>query len=387
MIALQFAAALVQLACATFFLQGLEFMSQRDPGWKTAGLVQGTLSPPQARYTTPEQTYNFYLQVQERLAALPGAESVSVAWTNPLYLLLATRKYVVTGREPPAPGREPLALVNGVNPTFRETLGIKLNAGRDFTESDRLGSAPVVMINQSMANALFPEGSPLGHHLIVPGAESSDPLEIVGVFSDVGMAGNPAPVPTPFQVFVPLAQECWNYVTVSVRSERPTALIEPFRQVIAELDPSLPVQALSTTEEAAAVAIKQMAIVSTLLTAFGILGLFLASLGLYGVIARLVVQRTPEIGVRLALGAQLRNVMWLVLGSGLRLTLIGTVIGFLLSVVLAFLLSAFFGGEGRVDFVSLLGVTVLLLGVAMLASYLPARRATKVNPLEALRAD
>jgi ABC-type antimicrobial peptide transport system permease subunit len=130
-----------------------------------------------------------------------------------------------------------------------------------------------------------------------------------------------------------------------------------------------------------------MSIISTLLTAFGLLGLFLASLGLYGVIARLVVQRTPEIGVRLALGAQLRDVLWLVLGSGLRLTTIGAAIGFVLSAGVAFMLSAFFGGEGSVDFLSLFGVTFVLLAVAMLACYLPARRATKVSPIEALRAD
>ncbi len=387
MIVMQFAAALVQLACATFFLQGLAFLSNRDPGWDTHHLVQGTLNPSQARYATPQETYNLYTRIEERLAALPGAESVSVAWINPIYTLIPTRKYVVAGREPPAPGREPLAFVNGVNPTFRATLGIKLTAGRDFAESDGLGAPPVIMINQSMATALFPDGDPIGQRLIVPGSETPVPLEIVGVFSDVGMAGNPAPQATSFQVFVPLAQECWNYVTISIRSSRPAALVEPFRQVIAELDPALPVQALTTTEEAAATFLKQMGIVSTLLTAFGALGLFLASLGLYGVIARLVVQRTPEIGVRLALGAQLRDVLWLVLGSGLRLTTIGAAIGFVLSAGMAFLLSAFFGGKGSVDFVGLLGVTALLLIVAMLACYLPARRATKVNPLDALRAE
>lgn len=388
MIVFQFSGALVQLACAAFFIRGIEFVSARDPGWDTDRITQGIISLPEARYGTPEQTYAFYTRLQERLGALPGVENVAVGWTNPMYQLLVTRPFVVAGREPPAPGREPRAFVNGVNPTFLDTLGIRLVAGRDFTESDRPDSPPVVMINESMARALFPDESPLGHRLVTLGDDTRAPMEIVGVFADVGLAGNPAPQPTPFQVFLPLAQECWNYVTVSARSPRPAALVEPMRQTLATLDPAIPMQMLGPAADLAALAVRQMSVISTLLAAFGLLGLFLAALGLYGVIARLVVQRTPEIGIRLALGAQFRQVLWMVLGSGLRLTLIGAAIGIVLSFVLALAFRAFFaGGRGGIDYDALLAVTLLLLIVGLLACYLPARRATKISPLEALRSE
>ena len=211
--------------------------------------------------------------------------------------------------------------------------------------------------------------------------------EIVGVFSDVGLAAIPTPPMTPYQVFLPLAQECWNFVTVSVRTSRPAALVEPMRQALDALDPTVPVQMLKPAEELAAMAVQQMEMLTAILSAFGLLGLFLASLGLYGVIARLVVQRTPEIGVRLALGAQLRDVLWLVLGSGLRLILIGAAVGLVLSVLVALGLRAAFGDEGSFDYVALMVVTALLLSVALLACYLPARRATKVSPLEALQTE
>jgi ABC-type antimicrobial peptide transport system permease subunit len=305
-----------------------------------------------------------------------------------MYQFLTSRQFVIEGREPPAPGREPLAFVNGVTPTFIDTLGMKLAAGRNFSELDGLGAPPVAMINQSMADALFPGEDPVGRRLSRPETESADSIEIVGVFSDVDFAGNPSPQTTPFQVFVPLAQECWNYVTVSVRSSQPAAMVEPMRQTLKAIDSSVPVQMLSTADDLAAMPMRVMQLFTTILGAFGVLGLFLAALGLYGVIAYLLVQRTREIGVRLALGAQLRHMLWLVLGSGLRLAVIGTAIGFGLSVLVAFVLRAVFGtGTEQLELGGVLAATALVLAVALLASYLPARRAMKVSPLEALRTD
>jgi hypothetical protein len=238
-----------------------------------------------------------------------------------------------------------------------------------------------------MARALFPGEDPLGRRLMVPNAATRDTMEIVGVFADVGLAANPSPQATSFQVFVPLAQECWNYATVAVRSSRPGALVEPLRETIFALDPNLSPQMLNTVDNLVAIALRAMQLLTTILTGFGALGLLLASLGLYGVIARLVVQRTPEIGVRLALGAQGRDVLWLVLGSGLRLTLIGAGVGFVLSFLIGLGLNAATGNEQGIDYATLLVVTVILLAVAQIACYLPARRATKVSPIEALRTE
>jgi predicted permease len=387
LIVVQFAVALVLLACAGFFIRGLEYLHARDPGWTTAGVTQATISLPPARYATPEQSYSFYTELQERLRALPGVEDATVGWTTPVAQFLVTRNFVVDGREPPPPGREPLAVVNAINPTFLDVLKIDLRSGRNFTEADRLGAAPVVMINQSMAQALFPGETPIGRRLLLPNSATRDTMEIVGVFSDVGLAANPTPPATSFQVFTPFAQECWNYATVAVRSSRPEALIEPMRQTIFELDPNLSPQMLNTVDNLVKIFLRGMQLMTTILTGFGALGLLLASLGLYGVIARLVVQRTPEIGVRLALGAQGRDVLWLVQGSGLRLTLIGAAIGFGLSFLVGLGLNAMTGNDQGVDFLTLAVVTVILVGVAQIASYLPARRAMKISPLEALRAE
>jgi putative ABC transport system permease protein len=173
-----------------------------------------------------------------------------------------------------------------------------------------------------------------------------------------------------------------------VRSSRPEALVEPMRRAVGEIDPNIPVQMLYTAERMKEIGSQGMELITTILAGFSVLGLFLSALGLYGVISRLVTQRTPEIGVRLALGAQLRDVVWLVLGSGLRLSAVGMGIGLVGSVLVGFALQAAFpGGNTGLDVRTLVVVTTLLMVVSLVATYLPARRATKVNPLEALRAE
>ena len=387
----QFASALLLLACAGFFMRGLDYLNARDPGWETAGLTQATMNIPPARYETPEQSYAFFTQLQERLRALPGATESTVAWALPVFQYLTTRKYIVDGREPPPPGREPVAFVNGVEPNYLDAIGGDLVAGRSFTSADRPGSPLVVMINESMARTLFPEENPVGQRLRLPDAPESPPVEIVGVFADLNMAAIPTPPTTPFQVHLPLAQECWNYATVVVRSDNAAAMVEPLRQAVAEIDPTIALQLLNTTEEVAAIGLRVMQLSTRLLWGFGLLGLLLAALGIYGVIARLVTQRSPEIGVRMALGASWRDILWMVLRSGLRLVGIGAAVGLVLSVASAFGLQAAFPAPDEasagIDYLTLGAVTALLTVVAAVACYLPALRATRVDPMIALRAE
>ncbi|MFZ5495212.1 MAG: ABC transporter permease [Verrucomicrobiota bacterium] len=386
LIVLQFAAALVLLSATGFFLRGMKTMLARDPGWAPAGLTHGILTLPQSRYATPEQTLGFYARLEERLRALPGVENVAIGWTAPLYLFLTSRTYVAEGREPPAPGREPVAFVNAVSPAYLETLRIPLLAGRQFTASDHAGAPRVVMINESMAKALFPGEDPLGRRLATGDAASRTTAEIVGVFRDVGMAGNPSPQSTPFQVFQPLAQEPWNYVAVMVRASQP--MTEPLRRAVQALDPNVPVQLLNTADELAKTGIRGMQLVTTIFSGFSLLGLFLAALGLYGVIMRLVLHRTPEIGVRMALGAQWRDILRLIMGAGFRLALIGAGLGLLGSAGLNVLLGVSFDrGNVSLDYATLSVTTILLVLVALVACYLPARRATRIDPMTALRAE
>lgn len=385
LIVLQFAAALILLSSAGFFLRGMKMLLARDPGWTPAGITHGILSPPAARYDSPAKTLALYDSLEERLRALPGVENVAVGWTAPLYLLLTSRSFVVEGREPPAPGKEPVALVNAVSPSYLDTLRIPLLAGRQFAASDHAEAPRVVLINESMAKALFPGEDPVGRRLTTGADATRITAEIVGVFRDVGMAGNPSPTATPYQVFLPLAQDPWNYVAVMIRSSQP--MTESLRKAVQSLDPNIPVQMLNTTDELAKTGIRGMELITKIFFAFSLLGLFLAALGLYGVIMRLVMQRTAEIGVRMALGAQWRDILTLIMGMGFKLALIGAGVGFLGSALMSVVLSSLFSGEAGLDVVVLSLTTLLLVLVALVACYLPARRATKINPMTALRAE
>jgi ABC-type lipoprotein release transport system permease subunit len=246
---------------------------------------------------------------------------------------------------------------------------------------------PVVIINASMARALFPGEDPIGHRL-----GSTDPkhpawAEIVGVVPDIGFAVGAVPQTTPFQVLRPLAQETWNYVSVAVRTRTPDALAEPLRQAILALDPNLVPQQVGSMKEVTKMVTGSTNMMSTILICFALLGLFLAALGLYGVIARVVVQRTPEIGVRVALGAQARDVVWLVLRTGLRLTLLGTGIGLLGAVLIGWGLSKVVPNTSVSESLLNTAVAAILIPVGLLACWLPARRAAKVDPMVALRAE
>ncbi|MES1166634.1 MAG: FtsX-like permease family protein, partial [Pseudomonadota bacterium] len=387
LIVLQFANALVLLAGAGFVVAGVDKLLSINPGWTTSGLAECVLTLPQAKYSTPQQTYSFYTQLQERLSTLPGAQNVTVAWTLPFFGYLTNRAIVVQGQEPPPPGREPTAGVNGVEPSYLDTLQVKLIAGRNFTATDGFTSPPVAIINASLARALFPQGNAIGQHISVADSKKQAWAEVVGVMPDLKMALAGLVGPVPFQVLRPLAQEPWNYVTVAVRSDRPELLIEPMGRAIASLDSNLAVQQLETVDHAITRATGGLSLVKTVLLCFAGLGLFLAALGLYGVIARLVVQRTPEIGIRMALGAQGRDVLWLILGSGLRLISYGAAIGIVGSIGLYFLLSRWSQAPSiNVPAVFAI-ITAILVVVGLIACWLPARRATKVDPLVALRAE
>jgi len=387
LIVLQFSAALVLLSCTGFFIRGMESLFQREVGWKTEGLVHAILNPPPSRYSTTEQTYEFYTRLDERLRSIPGVENVGIGWTAPLFQLFVSRTFTVEGRPPPEPGREPVAGVIAVTPTYLDTLQARLVSGRQFDARDKAGAPRVVLINESFARSLFPEGDAVGHALVTGEGESRVAHEIVGVFADLGMSGNPAPQKTPFQVLMPFAQDTWNYATVLVRSSQP-GMTETLRRTVSDMDPNIPVQMLNTVTELSKIGTRGLSLITTIFSGFSALGLFLAAIGLYGVIMHLVTQRTQEIGVRMALGAQLRDILTMIVGSGFKLALMGAGVGLLGSVLMNLLMGAIFNnGSTQLDYVTLGFTTSTLVFVALIATYLPARRATKVNPMTALRAE
>jgi predicted permease len=383
----QFFSAVMLLAGAAGFVQAARHLLTPNPGWDQQAIYQTVLSLPQTRYATPEQTYGFYQRVQERVGALPGVQSVAVGWTLPVFQFLTDRTVVVEGKAPPAPGHEPLAYFNAITPSYLPTLGVKVQAGRNFTEADQLASAPVCLINESMARALFPGEDAVGRRIGSSDPKNPNWMEIVGVFPDLHMAVGAVPQKTSFQLLRPLAQETWNYVTVAVRSDQPERLAEPMRQVIAELDPTLAPQQSGTIHEVTRIVTSYSSMISTVLIGFSGLGLFLAALGLYGVISRVVALRTSEIGVRMALGAQTRDVLWLIVRSGLRLTLLGTGIGLAGAIAVDFAMVAFVPGARSLPVLLFGMIAVILVAVGVFACWFPARRAAKVDPLVALRAE
>jgi putative ABC transport system permease protein len=383
----QLALALVLLAGAAAFARGLNQLTARDSGWNPAPLLSGKVSlrgdGDQAR------TFRLFRQLRERLAALPGVESASVDLDLPLFgFAPGQRAYVVEGRERPNPGHEPTALTNGVSPEYFDTVGTPIIRGRGVLLSDTLESPRVVVINETMARTLFPRGDAIGHRL---GRVDREPqwAEIVGVARDVQFVGITAP-PTTFQVYMALSQETWDFVSATVRAANPAtaaSLVQPFRRAVAEFDPDIAVLNLKPVPAVIADVNRGPVLITQLLSGFAGLGLFLAALGIYGVITRLVAQRTPEIGVRMALGATLDQVLRLVLGAGLRMTLAGVTLGLLGAIALTRLLNTQLPELATNNVVTISAAAVVLALVSTAACYLPARRASQVDPLVAMRAE
>ena len=387
----QFALALVLLAGAAAFARGIGQLVARDTGWNPASLVSAKISLPDGQCADPDCRLQFYRRLSERLAALPGVEHASVDVDLPLFGFPGPRGYIVEGQPPPPPGQEPIALTNSVSPEYFDTIGSPIVAGRGILPSDTAAGPRVVLINETMARTLFPDGDAIGRRLRPVGGTGGEAPEwaaIVGVARDVRFLSMSAP-PTSFHVYKPLAQETWGFVNVTVRAKAgvpPATLVEPFRRVLMELDPDVPALDLMPVPQFITRVNHGLVTINQLLIAFAALGLFLAALGIYGVIARLVTERTLEIGIRMALGANFSQVVRLVLGGGVRMTLIGAILGLLGAAVLTRLLNAQFPGLATSSAVTILLATVLLLAVSAIACYLPARRATKVHPLVAMRA-
>jgi putative ABC transport system permease protein len=383
----QFANALILLACAAGFMRGVDQLVNPHPGWDQAKIVQAVIKMSDAKYSTPEQAYAFHTRLEEQLRALPGVENATVAWTLPVFQYLSNRSMIAQGQPPPPAGHEPVTYINGVSPSYLATLGIPLQAGRNFTAGDTLNSVPVAIINASFAQTLFPGENPVGRRIGNPDPSNPGWIEIVGVVPDVERAVGAVPSTSRFLVLRPLAQEPWTYVAAAIRTSNPAALVEPMRQAIAALDSELAPQQFGTMQQVTQLVTGSARLLSKVLVCFAFLGLFLAALGIYGVIARIVVRRTPEIGVRIALGAQARDVVGMILFFGLRMTLLGSAIGLLGAFGLGWALQKFAPTPASSEPLLIVAVTVGLIGVGLFACWIPARRAARVDPMTALRAE
>jgi predicted permease len=379
--------ALVLLTGAVLFLRGLERFTQLDPGWDVDGLLTARVTLVGPGYGEAPQRAGFYRRLEERLGALPGVEGVALSSSQPAWGLGMSTGRVVEGEPEPPPEQKPLVAYEVVSPNYFETLGVPLLEGRAFTPDDTAGRPPVVIVNETMARRFWPGQSAIGKRIGRGTVENRTWETIVGVVGDVGSPTSLRDPETELQAFYPIADQApWGGVSVTLRtSGAPEALAGGVRRAVAEVDPGQAVYQIDSTRAVVEQALGIISLLATLLGAFAALGLVLAVIGIYGVTSYSVAQRTGEIGIRMALGAQRRDVLRLVLARGALLTLAGAALGVGGGYAISRLLEAAIPTLPTRDPVALVVLTLALVAVALVACYLPARKATRVDPLVALR--
>jgi predicted permease len=383
----ELAFALASLAGAAFFVRGIQRIGRADPGWQPVNLVNGSFVLPWSTYANEEQTIAGVNRLRSALSELPGVDKVAVSGQLPFYGSFSHQgRFVLEGQPLPPQGQEPLAYSERVTPRYFTTIGMHLLEGRDFSEADRADSAHVAIINAAMAAKFWPAGDAIGHRIGGTNPKDPDWKQIVGIVNDIPTLGGVAA--SPYQVYRPFAQDTDHWLSFTVHARGSTAgLPEAARRVVARFDPDLAVYQLGTADSMMEKFSANFFLIEHLLMIAAGFGLLLALVGIYGVIANLAVQRTQEIGVRMALGAGTGDVLWLVLRDGVRLAVIGTAIGLVLAFGLTRALSAAIQGVYGQDLVVMLGLAAMLVIATLVASWVPAIRATHVNPVEALRAE
>jgi predicted permease len=375
----QVAVSLVLLVVAAMVLQSIQREYTIDPGFETKHVALFMMYPGQAGYNQT-RTEQFYKQARERIGSVPGISSISWASNLPLWGRKETG-VVIEGQEQRKKSEAISAVVDTVDLNYFSTVGISFVEGRDFTQEDRDISTPIAIINDTMAAKYWPNQSPLGKRLQLP--RGKDFVQIVGVvktanYQTLGEAPQSC-------VYLPLRQNYSDAMILYVRTERdPSATLAAVQGEIRILDPGLPVEDIRTGTKVIEQALWGAKIGVGLLGVFGLLALALASVGLYGIMAYSVNQRRREIGIRMALGAGQASVLRLILRQGMLLVISGVALGLIFSLLIGRALSKFLYGVGASDAASLAGASLVLLSVALVACYLPARRASQVDPLVAL---
>jgi|HubBroStandDraft_2_1064218.scaffolds.fasta_scaffold21620_2 putative ABC transport system permease protein len=377
------ALAIVLLIGAGLLIRSFARLQQVNVGFNPAQMLTAQIGLPRAQYAKPEQWISFYRQTLERMNALPGAQEAAVAVPLPLSDSYFNLAFEIEGRPPRAKSDSPTADFVAISPNYFHVMQVPLLRGREFSVADSESRPKVCAISSSLAQQLFPTESALGQRILI-GYPASSSREIVGIVGDVKDSGLAARQSA--QIYVPFVQNPFWAADIAVRSHgNPSALGGALREQIRAIDPALPVAEVRPMAEVIGSSIAQPRFRTTLLSLFGAVALLLAAIGIYGVLAYTVAQQTREIGIRMALGANPGRVLRLVLGRGLRLAGAGTVIGVLAALLLTQLLNSLLFGVSATDPLTFAAVAGLLLGVALLACYVPARRAMRVDPMVALR--
>ena len=379
----QMALSLIVLVCGGLFIKSFRNAQRMDPGFAAKSVLLASMNPELAGYDE-ERTKDFFKRIIERAGSLPGVEAASVARLVPLGDSSNSNGPILKEGETLAPGSAGRnILTNVISPGFFKTLQIPMIAGRDFDERDRKGAKRVVIVNQRMAEMLWPDESAVGKRIFI-GSTKAEPAEVVGVVS-TGKYRSLAEDPKAL-FYYPTAQRGPAGMTLMVRtSGDPAALVTSVRNEAKNIDPHVPLYAVKTLNQHLTWSLWAPTMAATFALAFGVVALLLAAVGLYSVMAYIVSQRTREVGIRMALGAKRADVVKLITTEGMKLAIIGVTIGFALSIALSRVLSSVLIGVSPYDIPTLILVPLLLAVVAFVACLVPARRAAKVNPLVALR--
>ncbi|HJQ25168.1 MAG TPA: ABC transporter permease [Blastocatellia bacterium] len=381
LVVLEVATALVLLVGAGLLIKSFMRLQNVDPGFNPNNALMVKIGLPQKKYT-PEQGGAFYKQLIEKVAALPGVESVGAACVLPLdddFVL----GFDIQGRPPYAPGDEPSTNYYSVTPDYFKAMGIPLLHGRLFNDRDTKDAPHVAIINETMARKYFPDEDPIGKRINVTMGPTLY-REIVGIVGDVkqyGLDGN-----TPPETYEPYLQQPMSFMSLVVRSNSdPTGLSAAIRGEVLSIDKEQPVSSIHPLTELVASSMAQQRFAMLLLSVFAAVAMLLALVGIYGVMSYSVTQRVHEIGIRMALGASSGDVLRLVVGHGLRLTLLGIVAGVGAAYGLTRLMSTLLFAVSATDLTTFILFSAALAVVALAACLVPARRATRVDPMIALR--
>ena len=384
LVAAEMAISLALLAAAGLLGRSLVTLLHVNPGFVTERALSVALGLPGARYPDADAMRRFYRRLRDEARALPGVSAAAISTTMPLSGNDIGVGFTIEGR-PVDPGSRLSAQYFGISPEYFSTMGIPLLRGRVFTERDGVGAPDVIVVNDTFAAKYWPNEDAIGKRITI-GYNKTGPREIVGIVAGV-KRGNLADPPEP-QMYTPFEQTPWPFLAAVVRTTAaPETAAASIRAMVARLDPQEDAGELKTFEEYVARSVATPRFTAFLVGAFAVFALILAGLGLFSVMAYSVAQRQREIGIRMALGAQPGDVRGMVVGQAVRVGAIGLALGLPAAFAVGRVLDTLLFGIGPGDPATFLGVSATLMAVLLLAAYLPAQRATRVDPISALRTE
>ena len=377
----QVALSLVLLIAAGLLLRSYARLLRVDPGFDAHNVLTMNLSLPTVKYAKPTQQVDFFNEVVRRISEIPGVRSAAISATLPLTWKRIT-PMLPEGQPNVSLGQRPFIDIEAVSPQWFQTMRVPLGSGREFTDADNADAPKVVVVNETFARRFWPGQDAVGKHVVV--GRWPQPAEVIGVAQDVcnkGLAQEPQA-----QVYVSFPQLPWSDMNLLVRTAvPPQTLVSAIRAQISAVDPDQPITSVQSVDDLMDSSRTQPRFLMMLLTAFSITALALAVVGIYGVLAYSVAQRWHELGIRMALGAERSDILQLVVRQGVMLATFGVAVGLLAALLMTRLMVSVLYKVGSHDLMTFALAPVLFLAIAVLTSYIPARRATSVNPTIALR--